>query len=599
MTGIAARATAAAVLVVLAFASLPAVAVAGWLPAVDISGEGELFGTEPEPRLAVGQNGAAVAVWQQVGINSWQVQASAKAPGGNWGPPTPLSTGDNALTPQVAMNNAGEAVAIWHELRNEGSLRAASMTPQGTWKSDPSLSASGGDLGSLDVAIDPTGRATAIWTAYDGQKSSTYSMEAASKPPGGSWEQPVHLTTDDHNAWSPQLDVDASGHVVAAWFHYVGEGNETAIEVSELDPGGEWSEPQAISGWGGKPIWPEVAVGGGRAVVVWKRGPIIESAYRNSGGAWQSPHELGEIGESEPDVAIDSGGNAVAVWGEDTEEGKIVDSATLAAGATAVWTGWNGKERVVEAASGTVLGGWDAPLIISPANSWSRSPQVGLDGEGDAAAVWRGESITKAAVFDVTAPDLNPVSIPSQGRAGSFIPFSSSPFDAWSQISPAAWTFGDGTGASGSNVSHAYENPGNYQVTVSTTDAAGHPVSASGFIDISPARAVGDRVAVVRNGRVNLGLLCPGVAPCRGSLTLTGREKGKGGGDRVRPIGNTVIAIAPSSKDTEGLKLARWSLKLLRSSRKHRLAAELTGDAVEPRAIVLKMAASARPGRRR
>jgi len=71
------------------------------------------------------------------------------------------------------------------------------------------------------------------------------------------------------------------------------------------------------------------------------------------------------------------------------------------------------------------------------------------------------------------------VSIPRR-RAGHSISFAASPSDAWSPIHSTDWTFGDGSAATGSSVTHSFQEAGRFPVTVTTTDAAGHSSTASG-----------------------------------------------------------------------------------------------------------------------
>ena len=106
----------------------PPVATAGWLPAVDISAEGEL-GFDQMPQVAVGASGDAVAVWPQR-EGHYVIQASTKNAGGTWDPPVDISPpGEESIAPQVAMNASGHAVAIW--TRWGGTIKGANRTPQG------------------------------------------------------------------------------------------------------------------------------------------------------------------------------------------------------------------------------------------------------------------------------------------------------------------------------------------------------------------------------------------------------------------------------------------------------------------------------------
>jgi hypothetical protein len=110
---------------------------------------------------------------------------------------------------------------------------------------------------------------------------------------------------------------------------------------------------------------------------------------------------------------------------------------------------------------------------------------------------------------------------------------------------------------------------------------------ASTAVDVTPALAVAGRIVRVRNGRARLTLRCPGTAVCRGGVALSRRVKGRKG--RVpRLIGHTELAIPGGAQMTVTIKLRRKFVKFRGNGRKKGLRAQITGDAVEPRTVVLK-----------
>jgi hypothetical protein len=221
-----------------------------------------------------------------------------------------------------------------------------------------------------------------------------------------------------------------------------------------------------------------------------------------------------------------------------------------------------------------------------------------MDSAGNAAAVWRAATplTMQAATFDVTKPELSSVSVPSVSRAGRPMSFAASPFDAWSPINPVTWDFGDASSAIGPSVVHSFQEAGQFHVAVMATDAAGNSTTASALVNVTPALATSDRVVTVRNGKARLTLHCLGTAVCHGSASLT-RTVSKKGQGRPRSIGKTEFAIPAETQMAVTTKLGQKVLNLLLAARKNRLRARLTGDAVEPRTVVLKLAVR-RPSRR-
>lgn len=612
----------------------PSAATAGWLPAVNLSAPGEYdFGQAPQ--VAVDGAGGALAVWPQL-RGEYVVQASSKAPGGAWGPAVDISP-RGAIEPRLAMNATGHAVAAWVRRYSQITIQAASRSPRGNWGAAENLTVPAyGDAGFVDVAIDPAGNAVAIWSGMG--KTSSYVIGAATRPLGGRWTPPVELTEPGNNAWSPRLAVAPSGRVVAAWSRW-NDAGDTIIQVAEKNPGEAWSEAEDLSPEGFRAHTPVVKFGGGRTVVVWARDEdvevegdeVIEAAVKEAGGAWEEPDEISELGSRLPVLGMDSQGNALAVWPSESEDGLIPEASTLPLGGTwtdsvplsepelvnalepkvavdpagralVTWKAWNGAHPAIEAITGIVGGGWGFPVTVSPPNTWSHNPQIAIDGAGNAAAVWKASTkpgwTTQAAVFDATKPILDPVSIPPLGRAGRPISFAASPFDAWSPLNPLTWTFGDGSIATGPSAVHSFARAGRFQVTVTATDAAGHSTTASGLIDVTPALAISNRLVKVRKGRARLGLHCPGTAVCHGSAKLTRQMRSRKGRKRSRVIGNFDFSIPGDAQRTVTAKLEPRVLKLLRAARRKGLRAQLQGDAVEPRTVVLRRVAP-RPAHRR
>ena len=526
--------------------------------------------------------------------------------------------GEESRAPLVAMNAVGEAVAVWVHLASQSTIKTASRTPQGTWGAVEEIPAPGVFFGHVDIAIDSAGRAAAIWSRQDNTLGG-YIIEAATRSSAGQWAPAVPLSEPGGSAYGPKLAVDPSGRLVATWYAYNDDG-DSIVQAAEKEPGKAWSEPENLSTGGANAFSPKVAVSAERAVVVWERDQVVEAATREAGGVWQAPVEISEPGSREPAIGMDSGGNALTVWTSGPEiYARTVEAASLPlAGvwtepitlserisgegalpqvaidpvgqAMAVWTAWDGTASVVEAASRTAGGAWKSPVTISPPGSWSHRAKIAIDSTGNAAAVWReADSLTmQAAVFDVTKPELGSVSIPPLARAGRPVSFTASPFDAWSLVGPLSWTFGDTSTAVGSAIAHSFQEAGQFHVTVSVTDAAGHTTTAAGNVSVTPALATSGRIVTVRNGKASLKLHCPGTAVCHGGAGLTRQVVSKKGRRHSRMFGEAGFAIPGETQMTVSVKLKPKSLTLISSARKKGLPVQLAGDAVESRTVILK-----------
>ena len=274
------------------------------------------------------------------------------------------------------------------------------------------LSAAGHRAEDPEVALDSQGDATAVWWRNNGVKNI---IEAASRPASGTWQAPEELSAADQDAGEPQIAVDPQGDAVAVWTNGI-------IEVASRPAGGSWQAPVELSAPEDFATSPKIALNPqGDAVAVWRRytgaGWIIEAASRSAGGSWQSPVELSASGPEgmKAQVALDSQGDAVVVWERFNGANEIIEAASRPAGeswqapvelsaaghnasspqiavdpqgdAVAVWEGNNGAP-IIEAASRPAGGAWKTPVEVSAADHSAFSPQIALNTQGNAMAVW-------------------------------------------------------------------------------------------------------------------------------------------------------------------------------------------------------------------
>ena len=620
------RALAATALALLALATVGAASAAaapGWLPATDLFAAGE---NARLPQIAVDPQGDAVAVWRRDAGTKWIVQSATRPAGGSWSAAVDLSpSGEYAELPQIAVDPQGDAVAVWQ--RYDGSnwiVQSATRPAGGSWSAAVDLSASEQNAEYPQIAVDPQGDAVAVWQRYDG---SSWIVQSATRPVGGSWSAAVDLSEAEGYGEHPQVAVDSQGDAVAVWQATVGEYE--IIQSAARPAGGSWSAAVDVSETGQNAFEPQVAVDSqGDAVAVWQRyngsHRVVQSASRPAGGGWSAAADLSETGQSaeEPQVAVNSQGDAAAVWQRFNGTSEIAQGATRPAGgswsaavdlsapgedargpqvavdpqgdAVAVWQRSNGTDRIVQSARHPAGGSWSAAVDLSAPGEDARGPQVAVDPQGDAVAVWDRYSIIQAAVYDATGPQLGSLSIPANGTAGEPLSFSVSPLDLWSALGATSWSFGDGGSASGTAATYAYAAAGTYQVTVTAADVLGNPTSATGTVTVaaSPTTPPPTTVTTAGSGRayvaplarrkgngVLLRLRCRGAGRCLGAVKLLSGGKS---------IGKRRFGIASGRAKTLRVKLNSRGRALVRRSHGRRLKLKLTGIGVKHRVVVVK-----------
>src|SRR5215472_10467429 len=214
------------------------------------------------------------------------------------------------------------------------------------------------------------------------------------------WSPPVQLP----GACGAALAVNAAGAQVAAGSQQ-NPDNTVSVQACTSADGQNWSAPVTL----GQGYHPAVAIApDGRAVAVWT-GAGIQASVRPPGGQWGAAVTASTVGAyRDLGVGIDGSGNAIAAW---MTGGNAIDTASLPAGARK-WTKtttlaaagqavdlavnatgaaiitWAGRTGAV-AASGTVLGGFAAPVTLGPPPGYPIGhTRVVLNGQGDAAAAW-------------------------------------------------------------------------------------------------------------------------------------------------------------------------------------------------------------------
>jgi hypothetical protein len=136
-------------------------------------------------------------------------------------------------------------------------------------------------------------------------------------------------------------------------------------------------------------VKPRVALdSAGNALAIWQRWNgstyIIEASVRPAGGTWQTPEALSGFGglAFEPSVALDRDGNALAVWRRYVYDSRVI----------------------IQAAARPANGSWQPAEDLFPAGHLAAPPEVVFDPFGNAIAAWAGYDGMVHAVWSATRP---------------------------------------------------------------------------------------------------------------------------------------------------------------------------------------------------
>ncbi len=301
------------------------------------------------------------------GLIAFGVSPALPALAGTWSAPVQLP---GPCGSSVAVNQAGAMAAGGTFTAADGTTHVEVCTSSDgkTWQATDL--GPGGDEphgGQHPVmALSPDGHAVAVWGSTVGCPSACdYIVQAAVRPPGGSWGAPVTLTTELYfGGGGIVLGMDGSGNAIAAWVGSYANASHYAVlragssswgpaqELSNgnvqgaarnlslaVSPDGSavvafatsrdaiWAASGTVVGGFSAPVFvaagdyrntsaPKAALDdAGQASLVWSQTTRTEAATRSPAGIWSAAVVLASASSSSVATAIDGAGNAIAVFG--------------------------------------------------------------------------------------------------------------------------------------------------------------------------------------------------------------------------------------------------------------------------------------------
>jgi hypothetical protein len=225
------------------------------------------------------------------------------------------------------------------------------------------------------------GSAVVVWTQFDGERGDIWS-NCYTRRDGWSFARSIETSLRD--ATTPQVAVDARGNAVAVWEQ--SDGMRYAIWSNRYTPSAGWGVAERIEAEQADDATnPQVAVDArGNAVAVWEqsdgtRFDVWSNRYTPS-ARWGVPEriETEEAGDaSSPEVGVDAEGNAFAVWEQ------------FAGARSGIWSNRYTPSR-----------GWGTAERIDAANTAdAREPRVAVGPAGSAVSVWRQSGTTGDGIW--------------------------------------------------------------------------------------------------------------------------------------------------------------------------------------------------------
>jgi hypothetical protein len=327
------------------------------------------------PHIAVDRNGNAFAVWSQLDGTNFKIWSNRYTAGSGWGTPQLIENDATELadSPRIAMDANGDALVIWLQ---DGGPRLdvwANRYTAGSGWGTPQLieTDSAGNAFNHQLASDANGNGLAVWQQYDGTR---YNIWSNLYTAGAGWGTAQLIETDNAGlAAVPQVAFDASGNALAVWSQL--EGIRMKIWSNRYTPGTGWATAQLIETNNTEDAsGPQIAFDlNGNALAVWyqhdgTRYNIWSNRY-TAGASWGTPQliETDDAGDAtNARIAFDAQGNALAIWTQSDGTRNNIWSNRYSADA-----GW-GMAQLIESNLGNASG----------------TPQIAVEANGNALAIW-------------------------------------------------------------------------------------------------------------------------------------------------------------------------------------------------------------------
>jgi hypothetical protein len=301
------------------------------------------------------------------------------------------NTTGNSTKPQIAFDNAGNALAVWQYY--DGTrfrIWSNRYTAGSGWGIASQISFNfAGDAVNPQIAMDSAGNALLVWQQSDGTRFNIWSKRYTAGSSGFGWGIASLIETDNAGgAGFPQIAMDSAGNALAVWAQ--SDGTRANIWSNHYTAGAGWGTASLIeTDNAGNALNPQIAIDStGNALAVWFQGDgtrdNIWSNRYTAGAGWGTASliETDNAGSAGfPQIAIDSTDNALAVWAQK-------DSSGIAQ----VWS-----NRYANSS------GWGTATPIQSNLEISLNipkPQISFDSMGNALAVWNGQFNGQSIFFD-------------------------------------------------------------------------------------------------------------------------------------------------------------------------------------------------------
>ena len=307
------------------------------------------------------------------------------------------------------------------------------------WQGAGLLETLDGNARDPQIAFSTNGSGMAVWSQVS--PSGFFDIYARRYVAAMGWAavQKIQVPDGATNYSSPRIALDAAGNAIIVFSQHVSEAYPTLNTARYSAASASWGTTTALA-----PSVTDAQLAidsSGNAMVVyasWNGSyvDILAKRYEAGSSTWQAARKLSaDIGGSDPRVAFDSSGNAIAIWrrmGSNSTvtqeimgdryvsgsgwhpQGLPTTIASFAAGASrahrlavssngeavAVWTQFTAAEAHESVYASRFTGGsWGTPAAVESGSRRAAMPSVAMDANGNAIVSWFEEENSFVSVW--------------------------------------------------------------------------------------------------------------------------------------------------------------------------------------------------------
>ncbi|HUW12953.1 MAG TPA: right-handed parallel beta-helix repeat-containing protein [Anaerolineae bacterium] len=239
--------------------------------------------------------------------------------------------------PAIAVDASGNAYAVWHDGRyytsSFGDIFFSFRPVGGDWAPNVKVNDdTSGRHHSPAIEVDGPGNAYAVWEGTPTFWPHDIYFDYRSAEANWGADAKVNDNPKDADHGEPAIAVDSTGSAYLLWVDYRndpdGACNETCytdIYFSHRPAAGSWGPNVKVNddAGTGSQWWPSIALdSAGNAFAVWVDGrggnDDIYFSYRPAGGIWGANikvnDDVGSARQYRPVIAVESSGDAYAIW---------------------------------------------------------------------------------------------------------------------------------------------------------------------------------------------------------------------------------------------------------------------------------------------